>query len=233
MLAAAFGTPQIAQAHCDSLDGPVVNATRAALAENDADRILIWVLADDEAIKRAFEQTLALRKLNPEARDLADMYFFETLVRIHRAREGVAYTGLKTSGTDFGPSIPATDKAIKSENIEPVMQLLSKTTKRSTHERFQEILSKKEFDQVNIEAGREFVEVYVKYTHYVKGIYGAAARTAIGHFPATDEGAPQHKDEFLIGGEILLVTSFKEVQSYGGNELIRAYQKTIHENRAI
>jgi len=190
LLTAAFGITQTVQAHCDSLDGPVVNAARAALTENDVDLVLIWVLEDDsDTIKQAFERTLAVRTLNPEARELADMYFFETLVRIHRAGEGVAYTGLKPAGTDFGPSIPATDKALESGDIEPVMKLLSGTIKRGVHEHFQQILSKKEFNPNNVQAGREFVKAYVEYTHFVKGIYDAAANAAGGHFPET-KGAP-------------------------------------------
>ena len=198
LLAATFGIPQTAHAHCDSLDGPVVNAARAALKENDVDLVLIWVLADDAAvIKQAFERTLAVRKLNPEARELADMYFFETLVRIHRAGEGVAYTGLKPSGSDFGPSIPATDKALTTGDIEPVLKLLSGKTEHGVRQRFEEILAKKKSAMNNVQAGRDFVKAYVEYTHYVKRIHDAAARAAAGHFPeaaATPSAAHPHKD---------------------------------------
>jgi hypothetical protein len=100
LLAAAFATTQIAQAHCDSLDGPVVNAARAALTESNVNLVLIWVQPDDEsAVKHTFEKTLAVRRLNAEARELADMYFFETLVRVHRAGEGAPYIGLKPGGS--------------------------------------------------------------------------------------------------------------------------------------
>lgn len=198
LLAAAFATTKTAQAHCDSLDGPVVKAARAALTENNLNLVLIWVQPDDnEAIKRAFEKTLAVRKLNPEAQELADMYFFETLVRIHRAGEGAPYTGLKPAGTDFGPSIPATDKALESEDVEPVLKLLTDTTEHGVREHFKKTLTKKEFDKDNIEAGRDFVKAYVEYTHYVKRIYDAAARTAMGHFPeasATPPTAHPHKE---------------------------------------
>jgi hypothetical protein len=198
LFAAAFVTTQTAQAHCDSLDGPVIAAARAALEENDVKLVLIWAKeGDDATIKRAFEQTLAVRKLNPEARELADMYFFETLVRLHRAGEGVAYTGLKPSGTDFGPSIPATDKALASGDIEPVLKLLSEKTKDGVHEHFQKTLTKKKFDKNNVQAGRDFVKAYVEYTHYVKGIHDAAAPAIHGHFPetsATPATAHPHKE---------------------------------------
>ena len=75
--------------HCDGLDGPVVQAAEKAIANGDVSLVLIWVQKSDEAhIKKSFEETLAVRKLSPEARQLADMNFFETLVRLHRAGEG-------------------------------------------------------------------------------------------------------------------------------------------------
>ena len=126
MLAAVmFLAPYTAHAHCDGLDGPVVKAAQNALAEGNVNLVLIWVPKDDEAeIKRAFEKTVAVRKLNPEARELIDLYFFETLVRIHRAAEGAAYTGLKPAGRDLGPAIPAADKALETGNVDPVVKLL-------------------------------------------------------------------------------------------------------------
>ncbi len=184
MLSASFAAPQGVQAHCDSLDGPVVNAARTALTEGNVNRVLIWVRKDDEAqIKLAFTKTLEVRKLSAEARELADMYFFETLVRIHRAGEGAPYTGLKPSGTDFGLSIPTSDKALASGDVVPVLKLLSEKTEHNVREHFEETLSKKKFDKDDVQAGREFVKSYVEYTHYVKGIYDAAATTTHGHFP--------------------------------------------------
>jgi hypothetical protein len=198
LLVAAFATTQVAQAHCDSLDGPVVNAARTALTESNVNLVLIWVQPDDEStIKHAFEKTLAVRRLNAEARELADMYFFETLVRVHRAGEGAPYTGLKPAGTDFGPSIPATDKALATGDVKPVLKLLSEKTEHGVRELFQETLAKKKFDKNNVQAGRGFVKAYVEYTHYVKGIHDATARATHGHFhetAATPAAAHPHKE---------------------------------------
>ena len=92
-------------AHCDGMDGPVVKAAQAALAKGDVNLVLIWVRKNDETeIRQAFERTVNVRKLSPEAKELADTYFFETLVRIHRAGEGAPYTGLKPAGRDLGPA---------------------------------------------------------------------------------------------------------------------------------
>jgi len=68
--------------------------------------VLIWVRKNDEAeIRRAFDRTVAVRKLSRQSEELADTYFFETVVRIHRAGEGAPFTGLKPAGRDLGPAI--------------------------------------------------------------------------------------------------------------------------------
>jgi hypothetical protein len=70
---------------------------------------------------RAFDQAQAVRKLSAEAREVADRYFFETLVRIHRAGEGAPFTGLKPAGRDLGPAIPAADNALRDGNTDGVL----------------------------------------------------------------------------------------------------------------
>jgi len=113
LAAAAILAPHAAQAHCGGMDGPVVKAAQKKLAETNINLVLIWVQKHDETqIKQAFEKTHAVRKLNPEARELADMYFFETLVRIHRAGEGAPFTGLKPAGTELTEKFAEVDRAV-------------------------------------------------------------------------------------------------------------------------
>ena len=55
-------------AHCDAMDGPVVQAARAALDENDVALVLRWVPGDEElAVRTAFAQTMAVRALGSDA----------------------------------------------------------------------------------------------------------------------------------------------------------------------
>ena len=111
--------PSYLNAHCDTMNGPVVKAAKKALETGNVNLVLIWVQKQDAAeIKSAFEKTLAVRKLSSEARDLADMYFFETLVRIHRAGEGEPYTGLKPTETKVEPGIEAADNSLETGSAE-------------------------------------------------------------------------------------------------------------------
>jgi hypothetical protein len=189
-LAFLFSLPQTIFAHCDGLDGPVVADAKKALESGKVSPVLIWVQKKDEqTIKDAFNKTLAVRKLDPKAKELADMYFFETLVRVHRAGEGAPYTGLKPAGRDLGPAIPAGDKALVDGKLEPLAKLLMKTVEEGLHGQFEQAISKKKFKADDVEAGREYIEAYVKYIHYVERLYEAAKIAAPGHFP---EAAEKH-----------------------------------------
>jgi hypothetical protein len=181
-----------AGAHCDTLDGPVVKAAQKALDTGNVNPVLIWVQEKDEAlIREAFNKTLVVRKLSPEAKDLADMYFFETLVRIHRAGEGASYTGLKPAGLDLGPAIPAADKALESGSSDQLVKLLTEAVQNGTLTEFEKAAAKKNFSADDTKAGREFIEAYVPFIHYVERIYEAATAPAEGHYIEEGHGQEQ------------------------------------------
>jgi len=158
-------------AHCDTLDGPVVAAARKALGSGDVTPLLKWVAADDEQmINTVFQKTLDVRKLGTQARDLADMYFFETLVRIHRAGEGAPYTGLKP-GIAVDPAVALADKALETGSVDKLADTLSQAMVKSIRDRFQRALESQKHADENVSSGREFVEAYVIFTHYIEGIH--------------------------------------------------------------
>lgn len=179
LFAALILWPSSAAAHCDGLDGPVVTAARQALENGDINPVLIWVQKNDEAdIRRAFEKTLVVRIQGTDARELADRYFFETLVRIHRAGEGAPYTGLKPAGRDLGPAIPAADKAVADDSARPLVELLMETIHENLMHRFNALTAAKNFPPDNIAAGRDFVRQYVEFVHYVERLYATAGHQA-------------------------------------------------------
>lgn len=67
------------------MDGPVAEAAIRALEESDVDLILPYVHeSGEDEVRRALEEAGATRAI-PEAHDLADLWFVETVVRVHRA----------------------------------------------------------------------------------------------------------------------------------------------------
>jgi hypothetical protein len=185
--------PGSAAAHCDGMDGPVVSAAQQALASGDVDLVMVWVRAADEPeIRRSFERALAVRKLGPEAQQLADLYFFETLVRVHRAGEGVAYTGLKPAGRDLGPAIPLADRVLASGDVAPLVELVTKEARRGLTERFREAVKARGAAKTGVEAGRAYVEKYVAFIHYAERAYEAAHQPAVGHYAEPGHAPAEH-----------------------------------------
>jgi hypothetical protein len=170
------------------MDGPVVLAAEAALEQKDVTPVLMWVNQQAEPeIKAAFVRALAVRRLGPEARELADRFFFETLVRVHRAGEGAPFTGLKPAGTPMEPAIQEADKALASGSVDTVINLVTDEAAAGIRRRFAKALEKKPNAQHSVDAGREFVEAYVEYVHYVEGLH-RAAQGADAHHEGAKEG---------------------------------------------
>jgi hypothetical protein len=183
-----------ALAHCDGLDGPVVAAARTALDIGNPNPVLIWVQPKDEAeIRAAFAQTLDVRKQGAKAKSMADSYFFETLVRLHRAGEGAPYTGLKPAGRDLGPAIPLADKAVASGSDRELADFVAKSASDGVKAHFADLQRKRNFRPDDIAAGRAYVASYVTFVHYVEGLHQAAEAKTNGHYPETRQ-APAHHD---------------------------------------
>ena len=186
VLVTIAGSSRVAHAHCDTTKGPVISAARAALAAGNANFVLHWVRPEDEpAIRSAFENAMEVRALSPQAKALADRYFFETLVRIHRAGEGAPYTGLTDRESE--PIIATTDRALERGSAEELEQQLVAAIAAGLAERFNAARAAKDFEPGDVAAGRRFVGAYVPLTHWAEAVFAAASGTG-GH----TEGARIH-----------------------------------------
>ncbi len=176
-----------ATAHCDTLDGPVVSAARQALASGDVTPVLKWIRPEQEPeIRDLFTRTLKVRGLSPDARQLSDAYFFETLVRVHRAGEGVAYTGLKPAG-EVEPGIAAADAALASGNIDDLVADSSRELARALRQRFAGVLQARRHADESVAAGREYVAAYVSFIHFVESLHQTVS--------LADNHTPEHQHQ--------------------------------------
>lgn len=168
MLLAFVSSP--AMAHCDSMSGPVVKDAQIALVNGKVDPVLKWVGKDDEAaIRDAFKMTLAVRGESEAARNVADQYFFSTLVRIHRATEGEGFTGLKPAGS-VDPAIAAADRALENDNVDKLADETAAAVREAIRHRFADAFHKRQVAEQSVEQGREYVQAYVEFTHFVEGV---------------------------------------------------------------
>lgn len=157
-------------AHCDTMDGPVVKDAQKAIEKNNVNYVLKWVRAEDEKeISDAFHLMMKVRPLSADAKLLAEKYFFETLVRVHRQGEGMAFTGLKPSGTPIDEKIMAADKSIEAGNLSALENMVPESQRPELQNRFKRVESLKNFDVNNVKAGREYIEAYVQFFHFAEG----------------------------------------------------------------
>ena len=145
--------------HCDSLDGPVVTAAREALAAGDVDIVLPFVHPAGEAeVRDAFDLAVKARAAGGEATDVADRWFFETAVRVHRAGEGAPYTGLKPAGLDVGPVIPLAERALATGDGTELADLLSAEVREQVAHRLAHAMARKPAAGASVAEAREHVE---------------------------------------------------------------------------
>ncbi|MFA5167621.1 MAG: DUF6448 family protein [Candidatus Omnitrophota bacterium] len=184
--------PDPVTAHCDTLDGPVIEDARIALEKGNVTPVLKWVKSDAEPeIRAAFDQALIERNSD---QGTADMKFFEVLVRLHRAGEGALFSGLKPSGANE-PVIAKADKALEIGSDTDLTETMSKHLTNGVNERFEHALQLRGHKDESVEAGRRYVKAYVEYVHYVEGIHDRIAGKGGPHHEEAQERAPEtHKE---------------------------------------
>ena len=168
--------------HCDSMDGPVVLAARRALDANDPTIVLPYVKKVGEPeVLTAFQRTVGAHDGNPTANEVADLYFFETVVRVHRAGEGAPYTGLKPAGLGFGPVVPVAERAIESGSVDELERVLVEKVRHEVRERFVRMVELGAHAHQGVDAARAHVEAMLGLEVWSHKLYGCATSGAHDH----------------------------------------------------
>ncbi|HIH02353.1 MAG TPA: hypothetical protein HA263_00365 [Methanoregulaceae archaeon] len=158
--------------HCDTRDGPVVKAAMKALETGNLNYVLIWIPEESEGEFRGiFEKALRARKAGGEAREVADDWFFENAIRLHRAGEGAPYTGMKPAGLSEGPVVPRAEKAIETGDPGETINFILETVEDDLARRFRHVMEKKTYDVDDVAAGREFIEAFIGWVVYAHNLF--------------------------------------------------------------
>ncbi len=162
--------PVTADAHCDTMDGPAVKDAIRAMDTGNVNYALKWVQPKYEAeVSRAFRMSMKVKDINADTKNLAEQYFFEILLRDHRAGEGVAFDGVKPHGWPVDERVKAADQSIALGNLEPLKGLVEPDKWPEMQKRFQKVMSLKDFDVNRVEEGREYIEAYVQFFKFAEG----------------------------------------------------------------
>jgi hypothetical protein len=158
-------------AHCDSMNGPVVQAAEDALANGDFDKVAIWVTEkQSDELREVYKQAQKVRELSPQAKELADRHFYETAVRLHRQAEGMPYTGLKPAGP-MPPDVQAAERALDEADVSIVQDTLTSALRENVNHWYEQAMEARAKRDQSVEAGREWADAYVRYIIYVHSLY--------------------------------------------------------------
>ena len=165
---------QDVKAHCDSVDGPVAKAVLKALESGNVNPVLAYApVTAEKEIRAAFEQARKVRGLGPDARILADKAFMETTIRLHRAGENAAYTGVKPAGIDYGPAIPAAEQAVETGDVSKLKAVLVEKLDHALRERLAHVrelqkASKEPKTASEVAAARERISAELGYVTFAE-----------------------------------------------------------------
>jgi hypothetical protein len=122
-----------------------------------------------------------VRGLGSDARALADRFFFETVVRVHREGEGAPYTGLKPAAAPVDPAVAGADRALDTGDVDPLLRTVAAAAEQGLRARFARAAEARGHADESVEKGRSFVAAYVELAHYAERLLQSAAAPAAGH----------------------------------------------------
>ncbi len=159
-----------ASAHCDTMDGPTASDGKKALRTGNINYAYKWIpMSFEHELLEVFELSRKVRDFGPDAQQLAERFFLENLIRIHRAGEGAPFEGLKPSGVPIDEKVAAADKSIEIGNLSPLERLISHEELHALEEKFQRVIALKDYDINDIAAARNYVEAYVSFFKQAEG----------------------------------------------------------------
>ncbi len=170
IFAALLISARSAFSHCDTMEGPVVTDAKMAFEKNNVNYVLKWVMPDNENdVRQAFGLAMKVRPLGAEAKELSEKYFFDLIVRVHRAGEGVPFTGVRPYGVPVDEKIKAADRSIATGSLAPLARLVPKEKMPELETLFARVMALKNFDVNDVRAGRRYIEAYVRFFHTAEG----------------------------------------------------------------
>jgi hypothetical protein len=168
----------------------VVKAASRALERADVSIILAYVPEEAESeVVSAFNKVMAVRGAGDIAAEVADEWFFETVVRLHRAGEGAPFTGLRPAGLGHGPVVPVAEKAIEAGDVTELAELLSSALRDEVMRKFGVVMGLKGGGRTSVAEDREYVEAMLGFI-----VWSHKTHACIESDPLHDHGSAHHHE---------------------------------------
>ena len=182
IIAVVVLSPVRASAHCDTLDGPAAQDGRRALETGNPNHALKWIDAGHEGeLLEIFTLAKAARAHGQDAQQVADRWFLENLVRIHRAGEGEPYTGLKPSDGSIDEKVLAADRCVETGTLQALDGLMPAERLRQLEAPLATVLAHRNYDVDDLDAGRAYVGAYVSFVKLAEGEEAGGHHVHAGH----------------------------------------------------
>lgn len=161
-----------AYAHCDLESGPVAVAAKQALKTDDVGKVLIWVSEEQEKeLTATYRQAKAVYAKGGASKTLAEQYFMENSVRLHRLAEGMTYTGLKP--VQAAPLvIRIAERSLETGDLAPTNDLLVGMMNEKVSHYFEQARAAQKQSNGDVASGREAMDAYVRYVTFVEHLHG-------------------------------------------------------------
>jgi len=164
--------------HCDTLDGPVIQAAKKAINDVNVLHVLPWVPAEaEQEVRDAFEDVMHAREKGPDPCKIADRWFFETVVRLHLLGEGKPFTGLKPAGSGRSPALTIAEKAIETGDLKELIELLKESEEFGLERYFDRVKAMAGYDLRDVSAARKHVQAVLDFLHLADSMYHIAIGT--------------------------------------------------------
>lgn len=180
--------PVVSFAHCDSVAGPVAKDVQKALTTGELSPVLKWIRpADEPELTAAFERARVVRKNGQESAKLADQFFLETAVRLHRASEGEPYAGLKPASAAEEPAPSLVDAALSKNALESVEETVISEIRSALQAKISQLEKMRKQTEVSPTHGRAYVRAYVELIHYIERLQDSSVSKADEHHDGIQE----------------------------------------------
>lgn len=177
--------------HCDTMDGPVVRAAIRALTTRNVNLALPWVHEpEEEELRDAFERTVLARATGGVAAEVADQWFFETIVRLHRRGEGAPFEGVKPAGLDHGPVLEPAERALETGDLTDVEEALLLAMEEGLRGRLETARATRRHAVNDVAAARRHVNAVLDFELYAHHAYKALAARG-GHGAKADANSEE------------------------------------------